>query len=95
MAGYWIIRGTVKDEEAFAEYVRLWQPIAKKYGATFIASGKQHQTREGTDYARAVIVQFDSYEQAVACYDDPDYQALAQHRHRSARTNLAIVEGVA
>ena len=93
MAGYWIIRGTVKDEAAFAEYVRLWQPIAEKYGARFIAAGKQHQTREGTDYARAVIVQFDSYEQAVACYDDPDYQASLPHAFKAYDRELTIVDG--
>ena len=93
MAGYWIIRGTVKDQEAFAEYVRLWQPIAEKYGARFIAPGNRHQTREGADCARAVIVEFESYDKAVACYDDADYQASLPYAFKAYDRELTIVDG--
>ena len=93
MAGYWIIRGTVKDQDAFAEYARLWKPIAQKYGAKFIAPGNQHQTREGSDCARAVIVEFESFAQAVACYDDPDYQASLPYAFKAYDRELTIVDG--
>jgi uncharacterized protein (DUF1330 family) len=72
MAGYWIVKGTVKDQEAYQEYGRLWQPIAQKYGAKFI-TGAEHETREGAEFARVAVLEFPSYEQAKACYDDADY----------------------
>ena len=95
MAGYFIIRSTnVRDQEAFNEYAKLWQPIAQKYAAKFIAGrGVRHETREGDDYPRNLIVEFSSYEQALACYDDPDYKvalglATKAYEHRE----LVIVE---
>ncbi len=77
MAGYWIVRGSdVKDQEAFDEYARRWSPIAERYGATFVAGRNRHQTREGEECARILLIEFPSFEQAIACYDDPEYQEL-------------------
>ena len=96
MAGFWIAHGTITDEEAYAEYARRWTPIGERFGARFIASGKRHHTREGTDHSRVAIIAFPSYEQALACYDDPDYQAslpYALAAYGNAR-DLIIVEGM-
>ena len=94
MAGYWIARGTITDEDAYADYARLWAPIGKRFGARFLASGGRHETREGNDHSRLAIIEFPSYEQALACYDDPDYQA-SLHYAQAAYGNereLIIVE---
>ena len=95
MAGYWIARGTIKDPVAYAEYARLWTPIGERFEARFIASGGQHRTLEGAGHTRVAIIEFPTYEQALACYDDPDYQACLPHA-LSAYDNkreLIIVEG--
>ena len=34
------------------------------------------------------------YEQALACYESPEYQAASQFRHASAMTDLVIIQGV-
>ena len=94
MAGYWIIKGTVKDQDAFEHYSTLWAPIAKKYQAKFLAGPGAHQTREGTDHPRVAIVEFPSYETAVACYDDADYQASLEWAFKAYNRELTIVEGV-
>ena len=96
MPGYWLIRSTdIGDQAAFDEYAKLWAPIAEKYGARFIAGrGVRHETREGEDCPRNTVIEFSSYEQAVACYDDPDYQmALALANKAYACRELVIVEG--
>lgn len=93
MAGYWILRGTVKDQEAFDEYARLWGPIAERYGVRYLAAGGRHETREGVDHERVVIVEFSSYEQAVACYDDPEYRESLPFAFKAYDRELVIVEG--
>ena len=94
MAGFWIVQGSaVKDQKAFDEYARLWDPIGERYGATFIAVGGRHETREGGDYARVVLIEFPSYEKAVACYDDPEYQAALLYARKAYDRHLVIVEG--
>lgn len=93
MSGYWIIKGTIKDQAAYEEYARLWAPIAEKYGARFLAGAGSHETREGPEHARVALVVFDSYAQARACYDDPDYQASLQWAFKAYDRELTIVEG--
>ena len=39
-------------------------------------------------------MKFPSLEHAHAWHDDPDYQAIAQHRWRSSNANLVLVDGV-
>ena len=40
-------------------------------------------------------MKFPSVAHARAWYNDPEYQALAEHRHRAAKANLVLVEGLA
>lgn len=56
--------------------------------------GGKHKALEGTARDRHVIIEFDSYEQAFACYESPEYQATSQFRHASAMTDLVIIQGV-
>ena len=94
MAGYWIGRGAeVRDAEALQEYGKLWPDIAARFGAEVIAGKGRMETREGPEYARQLIVRFDSYEQAVACYDSPEYQEAMKLALQASDRELAIVEG--
>ena len=94
MAGYWIVRGAeVRDAEALQEYGKLWPDIAARFGAEVIAGKGRMETREGPEYARQLIVRFDSYEQAVACYDSPEYQEAMKLALQASDRELAIVEG--
>ena len=97
MPGYWMIRSSeVADQAALDEYVRRWAPIAEKYGARFIAGrGVRHETREGQDLPRILIIEFPSYEQALACYDDPDYIASLDYAKKAYATReLVVVESM-
>lgn len=95
MAGYWVVRGSeIRDQDALQEYGKLWGGIAERFGAEVIAGKGAIDTREGKDYPRQLIVRFDSYQQAVDCYQDPEYQramafALKAYDYRE----LSILEG--
>lgn len=94
MAGYWIVRGSeIKDADALQQYAELWPPIAARYGAEIVAGKGEVDTREGPHYARQLLVRFDSYEQAVACYDDPEYQVAMKLAQRAYDRELSIVQG--
>ena len=92
MAGYWIIRGTLNDQAAFEEYNKLWGPVAKRYGAKMLTAGGRHETPEGKPHERALIVEFESYQTALDCYNDPDYQASLEHAFKAYDRELTIVE---
>ncbi len=94
MAGYWIVRGAqVKDAEAMQEYGKLWPDIAARFGAELIAGKDRVETREGPQFARQLIVRFESYEQALACYDSAEYAPAKKLAQRGSDRELVIIEG--
>jgi uncharacterized protein (DUF1330 family) len=94
MAGYWVVRGSeIKDAAALQEYGKLWPQIAERFGAEVIAGKAAIDTREGPRYARQLIVRFDSYQQALDCYDSPEYQVAMKLAQQAYDRELSIIEG--
>ena len=94
MAGYWVVRGSaIKDEAAFEEYAKMWPPIGQRYGAELLAGKGAIDTREGPEFKRHLIIRFASYEQALACYEDPDYQAAMEFALKAYDRELVILDG--
>ncbi len=91
--GYIIGHITVNDPEDYAEYIRLDTPILAKLGGTFIVRGGTSTTPEGSAQDRHVVIEFPSYDAAVAAYNDPEYQEVAEIRRRCADSTIIIVEG--
>lgn len=93
MKGYWIILATeVIDHEAQKEYGRLWAPIAEKYGAN-IKVLDQEALVETQGSRRVLIVEFPSYSQAKACYEDPAYVEAKSYALRAAKREVLLAEG--
>lgn len=69
MKGYWLILGTeITDPDAQAEYVRLWAPIAERYGARIIRGDAAPELKEAGDKSRVLLVEFASLSEAKADY---------------------------
>ena len=80
--------------EAYKKYVEGTAVAFAKYGARFLARGGRTAQLEGPMRARNVVIEFDSLEQAVACYNSPEYKAAHQHRIAAAEAEIVVVEGV-
>lgn len=91
--GYWIAHVTVSNPEGYKDYVAANAEPFRKYGARFLVRAGQHEVRSGTAKDRHIVIEFDSYETAKACYDSPEYQAAAKLRDANATVDLVIVEG--
>ncbi len=91
--GYIIGHITVKDPEAYKEYVVRDTPILQALGGRFIVRGGQSQVMEGESLLRHVVIEFPSYEAALTSYNDPEYQAVADIRRRTADSVIIVVEG--
>ena len=91
--GYWMFHTTVTDPETYKEYFERDAEAFVKYGARFLARGGEFVPVEGFARERHVIIEFESYETALACYRSAEYQAASKFRWAAASTDLLIVRG--
>jgi uncharacterized protein (DUF1330 family) len=91
--GYWVAFGDVSDPEGYKAYVAANAVPFAKYGARFLVRGGQAERPEGAPRSRVVVLEFPSYEAALACYRSPEYAAAMAKREGKAVLDLAIVEG--
>ena len=91
--GYIIAHIKVTDPDAYPEYVRRDTPVLERLGAKFMVRGGRNEVVEGSTGDRHVVIEFPSYEEALAAYNDPEYQAAAEIRRASAESLILVVEG--
>ena len=93
--GYVYAEIEVTDPDAYrAEYMSRSGPAVAAFGGRFIVRGGAASVKVGPD-VRRVVVEFETYAQALAFYDSPAYQEAIVHRDRWSRCHrYAILEGV-
>jgi uncharacterized protein (DUF1330 family) len=93
--GYIIAHVTVRNPEAYKEYIERDTPILNALGGTFVIRGGQSQLMEGDSLDRHILIEFPSYAAALTAYNDPEYQEVAEIRRRNADSVIIVVEGAA
>jgi uncharacterized protein (DUF1330 family) len=94
--GYWIAHVTIKNPERYKDYIAADAVAFKKYNARFVVRGGAAEVRAGKALStgqRHVVIEFDSYAAAKACYDSPEYKTAAKIRDEAAEAELIIIEG--
>ncbi len=91
--GYWIAHITVREPERYPEYVKAATPAYQAHGAVFLVRGGAHEPVEGETRARHVVIEFPSYEAALACYNSDTYQTAKAIRQQIADGDIIVVEG--
>ena len=88
---YVIANFQVHDKDKYREYEKGFFPILKRHNGTFYTYDDNTVTFEGASVrsGRMVIFGFPSEQAANEWYNDPDYQALSEHRR--AGTNLEFI----
>jgi len=94
MSAYWMVRCHVTNTEIYSDYIQQAGPAIEKHGGRFLVRGGKQIEVEGDGYERTVLVEFDSLEQAKACYQSEDYQEAFQIQQRAAERLVVMVEGV-
>lgn len=92
--GYLIAHVSVNDTDSYSLYAQAAGQAQKLYGARVLARGGRSEGLEGNHHPRNVIIEFDSYEQALRYYHSPEYQAAREHRIGKAIGDFVVVEGV-
>src|SRR3546814_19959652 len=91
--GYWVARVDVKDAEAYKKYVAANAEHFAEFGARFLVRAGSFEAVEGSARSRNVVIEFPSYEAALACYNSPAYQKASAFRSVASEAALVIIEG--
>jgi uncharacterized protein (DUF1330 family) len=91
--GYWIGRVDVTNPDAYQNYVKANAVPFAKFGARFLVRGGAFKAVEGEARARNVVIEFPSYEAALACWDSPEYKAAKAERDGHAVAEIIVIEG--
>lgn len=90
---YWIGRVTVHDPEKYKDYVAANAAAFAKYGGRFLVRGGRSEVMIGEGRERNVVIEFDDFDSAIACYRSPEYRRAIEARGDSADIDLVVVEG--
>ena len=95
MPAYIIVEIEITDPIGYEEYKRQAATTVKQYGGKYIVRGGPCETLEG-DWKpkRIVVLHFENMERAKAWLNSPEYVEPRKQRHRTAKTQMILVEGV-
>ena len=93
--GYWIVAyKSISDESANKAYGELALPAVESFGGRFLTrSFSTVQPHEAGLQQRTVVVEFESYEKALAAYESEAYKKALQALGSGAERDFRIVEG--
>jgi uncharacterized protein (DUF1330 family) len=91
MPAYWIAHAKITDPALYKKYTDRVPAIIGPYGGKVLARGGRYQIMEGPErFERHVVIEFPTFEQAVACFQSREYQEAAAFR----RGGGGVVENV-
>jgi uncharacterized protein (DUF1330 family) len=93
--GYWVVVcRSISNEAAVKAYAAAAGPALESLGGRLLTrSVSQVQPRESGLPQRAVLVEFESYEIALAAYESPAYRKALEALGSGAERDFRIMEG--
>ena len=91
--GYWVAHMDIEDVDKYKNYQQANKSPFAKFGAKFLIRGGAQDVREGVSKSRTVVIEFESLETAIACYESLGYQEAKKLRDPISNGDLVIIEG--
>jgi uncharacterized protein (DUF1330 family) len=91
--GYWIARVDVRDDAAYKEYVAANGLAFAKFGGRFLIRGGRYDAVMGQARSRNVVIEFPSYDDALACWNSDLYQAARAKQRGGIEAEILVIEG--
>ena len=95
MSAYVIVEIDVTDPIGYEEYKKQAGATVAQHGGKYIVRGGKTEVLEG-DWKpkRIVVLQFESMQRAKEWLNCEEYREPRKMRHRAAKTNMILVEGL-
>jgi len=95
MPAYWVARAKINDQVEYKKYTDRVPNVIAQYGGKVLARGGRFQIMEGPHkFHRFIVIEFPTFDQAVACFTSQEYDDAAAFRRGGAgEVETIIVEG--
>jgi uncharacterized protein (DUF1330 family) len=94
MSAYIIVEIEVQDPSGYEEYKKLAGATVAAHGGKYIVRGGKTEVLEGDwQPKRIVVLEFESMNRAKQWLNCEEYREPRKMRHRTAKTNMILVEG--
>src|SRR5437667_12849150 len=95
MHAYIIVEIEILEPAGYEEYKKLAGATVEKYGGKYIVRGGKAEVLEGDwQPKRIVVLEFESMERAKEWLNCDEYREPRKLRHKTARANMLLVEGI-
>ncbi len=93
--GYWVSAyRTISDPEKLAAYNKLAGPAVRAAGGRVLARDGRVVAHEAGLAGRTILIEFDSFEQAVAARESAAYQEALAALADGVERDFRIIEGL-
>ncbi|MEV0410598.1 DUF1330 domain-containing protein [Streptomyces sp. NPDC050448] len=93
--GYWVsVYRTISDPEKLAAYNKLAGPAVQAGGGRVLARDGQVVAHDAGIAERTILIEFDTFEQAVAARESAAYQEALVTLSDAVERDFRIIEGV-
>jgi uncharacterized protein (DUF1330 family) len=75
-------------------YLELAKPAIEAAGGKFLSTGAKVLAKENGLAHRTVLIEFESFEAAVAAYESEEYQKALEALANGADRDVRLIEGV-
>src|SRR2546426_4469956 len=94
MPAYWVARAKIVDPTMYKKYTDRVPEIVSRYGGKILARGGRYRIMEGPEsFQRFVVIEFPTFEEAVACFESPEDQGASAFRRPGGRVENGILDG--
>jgi uncharacterized protein (DUF1330 family) len=93
--GYWVsVYRVISDPERLIDYDKLAGPAVRAGGGRTLSRGGRVVAHEAGTTQRVVLIEFDSFDQAVAAYQSEAYQQALVALPDGVERDFRIIEGI-
>ena len=93
--GYWVsVYPAISDPEGLTAYDKLAGPAVEAGGGRVLARGGRVVAHDAGLAERTVLIEFDSFEQAVAAHESAAYQEALAALSDGVERDFRIIEGI-
>ncbi len=93
--GYWVsVYRTISDPEKLAAYNKLAGPAVQAGGGRVLARGARVVAHDAGIAERTILIEFDTFEQAVAARESAAYQEALDVLSDAVERDFRIIEGI-